>query len=196
MRPSCQSCQRGSFSMADQSSVGEREMPCERPSMARVRSNFTITRPMSKMTARRGALGMSLVSRGLAQWSGRGLPAFQNADDSGKDRDQDHHRDDIVDVLADVGHGAAERVAAKNHGAHPEDASENVIAKILAVGHARGAGHGRAKGSNDGSETREDYGAAAVLLIEIVSALQMFAAEEERVFALVQRGACGAADPI
>src|SRR6201998_4021649 len=175
--------------MADQRSVGGREMPWRRPSMARVRSNFTSTRPISNMTARTGALGMSLVSRGLAQSSGRGLPAFQNADDSGKDRDQDHHRDHVVDVLADVGHGAAERVAAKNHGAHPEDASQNVVAKIPAVGHARGASHRRAKGSNDGSETREDYGAAAVLLIEIMSALQMFAAEEERVFALVERPA-------
>src|SRR6266404_3962655 len=52
MRPSCQSCQRGSFSMADQSSSADSDNPEAIPFMARAKSIRINTRPISKMTAR------------------------------------------------------------------------------------------------------------------------------------------------
>src|SRR5262245_23593128 len=101
-----------------------------------------------------------------------------------------------MNVLADVGDGAAERVAAENHGTDPEDPTENVERHIAAIGHARCSCHRWTERSNDRNKACEDHGAAAVLLIEFVRALQMAAAEEERILALVKSSAGGAADPV
>src|SRR6266446_1303938 len=66
-----------------------------------------------------------------------------------------------------------ERIAAQDHGAHPEDSSENIEDEITAIGHSRCAGHRRTKRSNDGDETRKDDGPAAIFFVEVVSPLKM-----------------------
>src|SRR5580704_1163992 len=72
IRPSCQSCQRGSFSMADHSSEGEREPPAARPCIAPVTSILTRTRPISKIIARRlaGDIGYLVSAPGMETCGG------------------------------------------------------------------------------------------------------------------------------
>ena len=83
-----------------------------------------------------------------------------------------------------------------NGSGDPEDAAEDVEEQITSVGHFGGAGDGWAEGTDDGGETGENDGAAAILFIEVVSALQMAAAEEEGVFAFVESGAGRSSDPV
>src|SRR5580704_3234818 len=87
-------------------------------------------------------------------------------------------------------------IAAEDHGANPENPAKHVEEHVTDVRHFRGAGHGRTKRSNDGNEPREDHGPAAIFFVEIMSALQMAAAEKERVFAAVEGCSRGAADPV
>src|SRR5580704_14203795 len=101
-----------------------------------------------------------------------------------------------MDALADVGHSAAEEVAAKDRGADPGYAANDVEHDVSRVGHFRGAGYGRAEGAHDRDEASEDDGATAVLFIKLMGALEVAAAEEERVFLLIEGRTHRAADPI
>src|ERR1700687_3980302 len=113
------------------------------------------------------SVGHQLVSHGTSRcWLRRCFLTFDNADDGGKDGNEDDDRDDVVDVLPDIGDGAAEGKVAENHSAYPKDTSEEVVAEISGVGNASGARYGRAEGSNEGSEARQDYGTATVLFIK------------------------------
>jgi len=101
-----------------------------------------------------------------------------------------------VNPLADVRNGTPEEVPAENHRANPKNAAESVVDQVTGIRHPRSAGNRWTKGANDGDEARENDGFSAIGFIEVVCALEMALAEEERVFAIVQRGACGATDPI
>ena len=168
--------------------------------MARATSIRTRTRPISKMMARSFGAGMGLfnlaVKYGRPERSIGGLPGTEYADDGRKNGNDDDDGNDIVNVLADVGDEMAERVAAKDHGANPEDAAKNIEEKISRIRHFCGACDGRTKRSNDGDEARENYGPAAVFFVEIVGALEMAAAEKEGILAAVKCGAGGTANPV
>src|SRR6266404_1803716 len=126
------------------------------------------------------SVGHELVSGGIGRSCRRWrFTAFQDANDSGKNRYNGDDGNDVVDVFTDVGYRAAETVAAENHGAHPENSAENIERQIATVGHAGCASDRRAECSNDGNKTREDDGAAAVLFVEIVCALQMATPEKK-----------------
>src|SRR5882724_624868 len=143
------------------------------------------------------SVGHELVSGGIGRSCRRWrFTAFQDANDSGKNRYNGDDGNDVVDVLTDVGYRAAETVAAKNHGAHPENSAENIEHHVAAVGHAGCASNRWAECSNNGNEARENNRAATVLFVKIVRALQMTTAEEERVLAFVQRRSCGTANPV
>src|SRR5579885_1813924 len=101
-----------------------------------------------------------------------------------------------MNALGDIGNGSPQGVAEENEPAGPDDAAENIEGHIAVVGHAGGAGHGRAEGANDGDEARENHGLAAVFFKKFVGALQMAAAENEGILALIKRGARRAANPI
>src|ERR1700680_4726416 len=73
IRPSCQSDQRGSFSMAVHSSAGEREPAAARPCMARETSIRIRTRPISKMMARSFEAGMGYLTLRLAKAGPEGV---------------------------------------------------------------------------------------------------------------------------
>ena len=111
--------------------------------------------------------------------SKRRFAAAQDANDGREDRDDSDHDDDVVDFLADVGDGAAEEIAAENCGGDPGDAADDVEHHVTRIRHFRGAGDRWAEGADDGDEAGEDDGAAAVLFVELMSALKMAAAEEE-----------------
>src|ERR1700751_2529286 len=101
-----------------------------------------------------------------------------------------------MNVLADIRDGMTEQETTGNGSTDPEDAAEDVEEQITPVGHVGGAGNRRAKGTDDGGETGENDRAAAILFIEVVSALQMAAGEEEGGFALLERGAGRSSDPV
>ena len=87
-------------------------------------------------------------------------------------------------------------MTAKDHGPDPEYPAKDVEQEIPQIRHAGGTGHWRAKGADDWDEPREDDSSAAVLLVEIMGALQVTAAEEERVFSTIKGGTGAAADPV
>src|SRR5258708_11525106 len=88
------------------------------------------------------------------------------------------------------------RIAAQDHGAHPEDAAEDIESEETGVGHSGGAGYRRAERSDNGNEARENHRAPAILFVKIMGALEMASPEEERIFAAIQCRACGPADPV
>src|SRR5712692_10610038 len=124
------------------------------------------------------------------------MPGAIDADDCGKHGNHDNNGDDVMNALTNIRDRAAQRVAAENHGADPKNPSANVEGNVAGVGHLCGAGDGRAEGSNDGNEARENNGPAAIFFIKIVGALKMASAEEERVFAAVQSCTRRAANPV
>src|SRR6266851_3484059 len=89
-----------------------------------------------------------------------------------------------------------EKIADQDHGAHPEDAAEDIESEVASVGHSGGAGYRRTEGSNDGNKAGENHRASAILFVKIVGALEVASPEKERVFATVQCCARRAADPI
>src|SRR5580658_3875090 len=115
--------------------------------------------------------------------STRGTPGAQDADDGGKNRDDGNNGNHIVNVLADIGDEMPQRIPSEDHGANPENAAKNIEEQIARIRHLCCAGDRRTEGSHDGNETRENHSAAAVFFVEIVSALEMAAAEEKGVFA-------------
>src|SRR5437016_10821927 len=123
-------------------------------------------------------------------------PGAKDADDRRQNGQHDNHSNDVMDALTDVGDRAAQDVAAQNHGPDPEDPAENVESEVTGIGHFCGAGHRRAKRSNDGNEARENDGPAAIFFIEVMGALKVAAPEEEGVFAAVQSRTRRAANPV
>lgn len=101
-----------------------------------------------------------------------------------------------MDSLADIGNRTSEKKAAQDHGAYPERAAKNVEGQISAIGHETCACHGRTEGANDGHEAGKDDRASAVFFVEIMGPLKVGAAKKEGLFAVVERVARGAADPI
>jgi hypothetical protein len=101
-----------------------------------------------------------------------------------------------VNVLANVGDEMAKRVSSEDHGADPEDAPKKIEEQVARIRHFGCASDGRAECSNDGDEASKNYGATAVFFVEIVGALEVAAAEEQGIFAPVQGGASGTANPI
>lgn len=87
-------------------------------------------------------------------------------------------------------------MTAEDHGPDPEYPAKDVEQEIAQIRHAGSPRHGRAKGADDGDEPREDDSSAAVLLVEIMGALQVTATEEERVFSAIKGGTGAAADPV
>ena len=111
-------------------------------------------------------------------------------------REQHDHRDDPVNLPVNVRHRAAEEVAEQDHAADPEEAAEDVVAQIATVRHFRSAGHRRAERADDRNEAGEDYGLAAMMLVESVGALEMLALEEARIGPVVEALAHAPADPV
>jgi len=98
-------------------------------------------------------------------------PRPKNADDGRQDREENDNGNDVVNALAYVGNGTAQSVAAENHGADPEDSTEDIKCEVAGIGHLGGAGNRRTKGSDDRNEASQDDGSAAVFFVEIVSTL-------------------------
>ncbi len=92
----------------------------------------------------------------------------------------------VAELHADVGEGEA-----------PGPGAEKGVEVEAALGHAGDAGGKGDKGSDDGEETAEGDGAAAVLLKELLGAVEVVAAEEEEAAEALDGGSASpVADPI
>src|SRR2546430_1846398 len=116
MRLSCQSGKRGSFSMAVQSSEGERCQPGSKPLIAREMSTRISTRPMSKIMARILPRAKGLLTPGFA----RDRASRPENTDNDRDHRKNHNdRNHVMNACTDIGHGAAQEKASKDHRPDP-----------------------------------------------------------------------------
>lgn len=207
--------------MVDQSSEGESELPPARPCIARPTSTGMMTRPMSKIMARSFGevtddLTMWLNTRLLELFFGgrhglfgllikydppggtRGAvsPGADDANDGWKDGKEDHNGNDVVNVPANVGDQMAKRVSTKDGRSNPADSSHNIEKQVARIHHFCGASDRRAERTNNRDEAGKNYGSAAISFIEVMGALEVAAAEKERVFSAIERGASRAANPV
>src|SRR5437588_807147 len=120
----------------------------------------------------------------------------QDADDRRTNRKENSDSKNAVDPLRDVRDRMTEEIAAQDHGSHPKNAAENVERNVAPVRHPRRARNRRTKRANDRNKPRENNGAAAVLLVEIMRPLQMAAPKEKRIFAPVECRSRRAPDPV
>ncbi len=95
-----------------------------------------------------------------------------------QERKGNYSGDNVVDVLVDSGIRLADRISEKDHAPDPAKSSDDVVQEIPGILHSRSTGHGRAKSSNNGNESREDNRLSAVALIEFMSTGQMTFLEE------------------
>src|ERR1700739_129934 len=110
----------------------------------------------------------------------------QKPDNRRKKRENDHDRYHVMNFLADVGNRTAEEISAQDHGADPENSTEDVAAQVLRVRHPGRPGDWRAKRTHNGDKARENNCSATILFIELVGALQVTTPKKEGVLALVQ----------
>ena len=166
-----------------------------------------MTRPMSKIMAAGGSwreLAPELLERGIvfnggvaAGFGARlGSAGAENAYDGGKEREKNYGGDYVVNSFANVGNDAAEEETAEDHGADPKRATSDVVKKVVRVIHFSGASYRRAEGADDGNIPRKDDGFAAIGFVEIVSALEMPALENEGIATAINRVAGLAPDPV
>lgn len=185
--------------MADQSSSEVNDEPFASPFGALSISTRIKTRPISKMIARIPDLGIALTIPGSREGrlrARRGAASPQKANDGGEQRKKNNNDDDVMDALADIGNGTTEEVSAENHSADPESATKNVIDEVARIRHLGSARDRRTKSADDGDEARQNHGAPSIFLIEFMSALEVAAAEEKRVFTAVERSSGTATDPV
>src|SRR5260370_3361672 len=78
------------------------------------------------------------------------LTRAKDADDRGQHGKHDNSGDDVMDASADIRNRAAQRAAAENHGADPQNPSKNVEGQVAGGTHLWHAREGRAGGSNGG----------------------------------------------
>ena len=102
----------------------------------------------------------------------------------GHQRDRDYDRDDVVNALVYIRHGAAQRVAEQSHAPHPGDPADDVVCEVARVLHSRRARHRRAERANDGYESREDDRLSAIGFVELLRALQVALLKEAGILAL------------
>ncbi len=102
----------------------------------------------------------------------------EGTDDAGKQRKENDGEDDVMNAAAEVWHQFADGVPAEDHAADPEDATSDVIGKVLVIAHLCGAGDGRAKRADDWDEAGKDNGFAAIGSVELVRAVKVLALEK------------------
>src|SRR4051812_44479966 len=108
------------------------------------------------------------------------------ADDPRQQGHEDHQQDHGLDVLVDSGNVAAQEIADEQHAPDPEHAADNVVLHVAAVLPFPNSSYEPDKSADDGHKSRKDDGAAAVLLVKRVSAVEMLLVEQQRIFASEQ----------
>ena len=102
---------------------------------------------------------------------------FPEFGEDGQNADEDDGQNHLFKVGSDEGE-FAQRVAEHGEKEYPADAAKDVEGEEAAIVHAGDAGDERSEGADDGNEARVDDGLAAVALIELMRARQVFLLEE------------------
>ncbi|KAI3488917.1 hypothetical protein L1887_46947 [Cichorium endivia] len=121
--------------------------------------------------------------------------AADHADDHRHQRQQDDGDDHQRQVLLDERY-VAEEVAEGHQAADPKDGAGHAEAEEARVGHVGDAGDERREGAQDRQEARQGHGLAAMALVEIVSLLEVVAAEDLRVGVVEQPFSCRSSDHV
>ena len=141
-------------------------------------------------------LGVLLLARlvvavrraGRPTWLARSASLrLRPRDDRGQQRQEDHHRDDVVDALLEVGDRPPEEEAGQAHRRDPQDGADDVVGGEAPVRHVGSAGDDGRERADDRHELREDDRLAAVPLVELVRADEVLAPEQQRVRTAVER---------
>src|SRR3990172_8659044 len=120
----------------------------------------------------------------------------QDFHDRRQDRENDHYRNDPVDVSLNVRDDRAERIAEQGRTENPQDAAADVESDESAIVHLRGCGNSWGKGAHDWHKPRQHNRLRAVLFVEGAGSFQMLSLEEARVRTAVERFAGLASDEI
>lgn len=121
---------------------------------------------------------------------------FQHMD-SGRQHGEDNDAQDNGDEVAvDIRNEAAQVVAGQRDADPPGQAADDVIGNELGIGHAPHPGEYGGKRPDDRHEAGQDNGLAAVLLVELLGALEVMFMEEQRFLPLEDLPAHPVAEPI
>src|SRR3989338_787680 len=107
----------------------------------------------------------------------RSQPFFQDR----QERNKNHDANDPVDLLFNIGNGAAQKITAESHPGHPGNATHDIVSQKLFIRHPPHAGHGGREGTDNGHETRDHDGLVAVFLVKSFCPRQVIFVEKERV---------------
>ena len=119
-------------------------------------------------------------------------PEFVNNRKDGQDDDGQDHQ---LEVLLDEGL-VAEHEPRVGEEVDPDERPNDIVGDETGIGHSAYTRDKRHKCPNDRHKAREDDGTTAIFFEERVGAIEVFAAEENRVFALENRRPQLGADPI
>ena len=118
------------------------------------------------------------------------------ADDAGKNRDEDHEKNDNLDVLIDARNISSQEIPGEQHAPYPEKRAEHADRKKNPIWHLSRAGNDGSESSDDWHELREDDRLASMLFVERARIQKMFLVEEKRALSLENSGAGGVTDEI
>jgi hypothetical protein len=112
---------------------------------------------------------------GLWSSGGQFFPAARlpPLDEDRQHRDEDNGDDDELEVFLHKG-DVAEEETREGEQKHPNDPTDEVVRDKVAIRHASDARHEGREGADDGHETGEEDGLAAVLLEEGVGFIEVF----------------------
>src|ERR1700733_9813796 len=99
-------------------------------------------------------------------------------------------------MFVDVRSGPADGVFEQDHAPDPANPSHDVVQKIARILHTSRASYGRAKGSNNGNESRKDDRLTAVTLVKFVRTRQVVFLEKPRILTAEQGRASLATDEV
>ncbi len=89
-----------------------------------------------------------------------------------------------MNSFLNVGDGAPQEISEGEHAHDPADAAQNVVCQKSLVAHLADSRHRWSEGPNNGDETRQNDGLAAVLLVKMLGSKQMVFPEEKGIFFL------------
>src|SRR5262249_44371089 len=95
-------------------------------------------------------------------------------------REDDDHNNNQLDMLDQSGERASEEIPDQRHREDPARPADDVVKGVTAIGHPAHAGDDGYEGSNDGHEPGDDDRRPAVLLVELVRALEVLGSKEPR----------------
>jgi hypothetical protein len=110
------------------------------------------------------------------------------ADDSWKNRDEDHEKNDNLDVLIDARNISSQEIPGEQHAPYPEKRAEHTDREEHAIWHLRCSCDNGRESSDDWHELREHDRLTSMLFVELARTQKVFLVEEKRALSLENSG--------